>query len=133
MNVRRLMEPTRFVAEGGSAYPEWTEGVITEWKEGVVTEWKNGGLHVRLTAPDPANSQFGPVVAMWTVWNEVRDQLRLRASKFVVDISELHDLSIGLAVLLSMISREMEEAGGALKVVGRGSFSTNRASTIRSS
>lgn len=118
MNVRRLMEPMVPVSDEG-VFNDWKEGVITEWKEGVVTEWKNGALHVRLLEPDAANSQFGPVVAMWTVWSEVRDQLRARASKFVVDISALHDLSIGLAVLLSMISREMEQSGGALKVVGR--------------
>lgn len=114
------------MANNDSGLTGWGEGVITEWKEGVITEWKNGGLHVRLLTPEPANAQFGPVVAIWTVWNEVRDQLCLRSSKFVVDISELPDLSIGLAVLLSMISREMEQAGGSLKVVGRGAFSSGR-------
>lgn len=124
MNVRRMMEPMKFVNED-NAFTDWKDGVITEWKEGVITEWKNGGLHVRLLATEPSNS-LGPVVAMWTVWNEVREQLCLRASKFVVDISELQDLSIGLAVLLSMISREMEQSGGSLKVVGRGAFAAGR-------
>jgi hypothetical protein len=127
------MEPMTLVSPSEDVLTEWKEGVITEWKEGVITEWKNSALHVRLLESDVSNSQFGPVVALWTVWTEVRNQLRARSSKFVVDVSALHDLSIGLAVLLSMISREMDQAGGTLKVVGRAPSSKAGARTSRPS